>query len=85
MVRTNPFLLLQHAVLDELVDQREHDGVGRGLDGEALARRQGQEDARSQDEEEHGGCQKISPHLFVLFRENLPKHQGVVVRTLLER
>lgn len=61
-------------MLDELVDQGEDNGVGSGLHGEGLARRQRQQDTGSQNEEQDGSCQQISPHLFVLLRENLPKH-----------
>ena len=47
---------------DELVDDREHDGVRRGDSVESSARREGQEDAGSEDEEEKRSREKIAPH-----------------------
>jgi hypothetical protein len=63
----NTFLLLQEPVLHELVDQREHHGVGGGLDREALARGEGDEHAGHKQEEENGRCQKI-PHFVLTHR-----------------
>ena len=69
-------------MLDELVDQGEHHGVGRGLDGGGRARGEGDDYTGGQEEEEHGRRQEI-PHLFVLLCENLPKHhQELVVQNI---
>ena len=77
--------MLQKSVLNELVDEREHNGVGRGLDGGGRTRREGDEDARGEEEEEDSSCCKI-PHLFVLVCENLLKlHETRSIGTIFSR
>jgi len=49
-------------MLDELVDDGEHNRVGRRLDGEGGARGEGEEDAGGEDEEERSGGQDVGPH-----------------------
>jgi hypothetical protein len=60
---TNPFLLAEKPVLDELVDHGEDKAVDGGLSGQARPRRQREQDARGQNEEEESSRQKV-PHLF---------------------
>ncbi len=50
-------------MLDELVDHGEDKAVDGGLSGQARPRRQREQDARGQNEEEESSRQKI-PHLF---------------------
>ena len=72
-------------MLNELVDEGEHHGVGGGLDGGGGARGEGEDDARGEEEEENSRCQKI-PHLFVLLCENLLKlHEARSIRAILSR
>jgi len=72
-------LLLQKSVLNELVDEGEHDGVGGGLDGGGGTRGEGEEDTRGEEEEEDSSCQEV-PHLFVLVCENLPFYFGNCIK-----
>jgi hypothetical protein len=75
-------LLLQDAMLNELVDKCEHDGVGGSLNGGGGTRGEGEEDPRGEEEEEDSSCHKI-PHLFVLVCENLLKlHEAGAIRTV---
>lgn len=63
----NPFLLAKKAVLDELVDKREHDGVGEGLDLEARTGGQADEDTGDKDVKKRSGRKDIGPH-FCCYR-----------------
>ena len=47
---------------DELVDEGEDDGVGRGDDVEAATRGEGEEDTGGQEEEEERSGNQIHPH-----------------------
>ncbi len=59
----NPFfLLLQETVLQELVNQGEHHGVGHCLDLEARTGGQAQEDTGGQDIKQNRGRQQVHPH-----------------------
>jgi hypothetical protein len=64
----NPFwrLVAEKTMTHILVDKGEDDGVGRSDSVETSTRGEGQENARSEDEEEKSSCQKISPHLVCL-------------------
>lgn len=55
-------LVAQETVPDELVGKGEDDGVRRGDGVEAATRREGQENARGEEEEEKCSRQKIAPH-----------------------
>ena len=57
-----PFLLLQESVLDELVDQCEHNRVGHGLDLETRTGRQGQQHAGREQVEQDRSRQNVGPH-----------------------
>ena len=67
-------LLLQDAMLNELVDKCEHDSVGGSLDGGGGTRGEGEEDAGGEDEEEDGGCEEIRDTHCVCF--SLRKSSG---------
>ena len=49
-------------MLQPLVGQSEHNGVGGGDSQLGATRRQGHQHARSQEEEENSGRQDIAPH-----------------------
>ena len=59
-------------MLDELVDHGEDKAVDGGLSGQARPRRQGEQDARGQNEEEESSRQKI-PHLFAFYCGKFPR------------
>jgi hypothetical protein len=59
-------------VLDELVHQGEHHGVGHGLSLEARTGGQGQQHAGREQVEQDRGRQQVHPHLFNL-AENFPE------------
>lgn len=56
-------------MLNELVDQGEHNGVGGSLNRKAGTRRQGQEDARGQHEKQGGGGEQIREHFYSFARK----------------
>lgn len=56
-------------MLDELVDQGEHNGVGGSLNREAGTRRQGQEDPRGEHEKQGGGGEQIREHFYSFARK----------------
>ena len=58
------FLLAKKSVLDILVDDGEHNGVGQGLDLEALARGQAQENTGGEEVEKRSSRKKINPHFY---------------------
>lgn len=76
--QTNPFLLAKKAVLDELVDKCEDNGVGEGLDLEARTGGQAQEDTGDEGIEKRSGRKDIGPHFCCYrakkFYENSIKH-----------
>lgn len=71
---TNPFLLLQESVLDELVDEGEDKGVGEGLHLEGGTRGKGEEDPRGEEVEERGCCQNVPPHVLLPLPENFSEY-----------
>lgn len=47
---------------DELVDEGEHDGVGRGDGVETSARGERENNTRGEDEEEESSREQVHPH-----------------------
>ncbi len=74
MCLTNPFLLLQESVLNELVDEGEDDGVGKGLSLKGGAGGEGEEDTGGEDVEERSRCKNVPPHVLLPPAEKFSDH-----------
>ena len=71
---TNPFLLLQESVLNELVDEGEDDGVGESLGLKGRTGREGEEDPGGEEIEKRSRCKNVPPHVLLTTAENFPEH-----------
>lgn len=66
------------------VDGTEHNGVGHNLDKVGLAGRQGQQNARRQEDEKHDGDNNVHIHFVCIYRfKNISQqHHNLMVKAL---